>query len=113
MDLLAEDEPAEDHDPLTLPEQASNDTAKILRELDFLQTIYPKVRRSEDLLSWWRSKEQELPFLAAVGRRIFCGCATSVTSERIFSLSGHIVSKKRSSLKPELVNMLTCLAFNE
>lgn len=95
---------------------AVTEEIRVKREIDFLEAIYTKIPTKgdgdADILQWWRLHEYELPLLAALVRRLYCGCATSVTSERIFSLAGHIVSKKRNSLKPEMVNMLTCLAFN-
>jgi hypothetical protein len=66
----------------------------------------------EDVLLWWYKRQLEFPCLAPVARRILSSCATSVASERLFSLSGSLVSAKRSCLKPDKVNMLTTLAFN-
>ena len=65
-----------------------------------------------DVLKWWGEHHIEIPNLARLARKILCSCATSVASERLFSLSGHIVNKKRTALKPELVDMLATLAFN-
>ena len=49
-----------------------------------------------------------LPTMAKLAQKYLCVCASSSPSERIFSCSGHIVSKnwKRTLLKPDKVNML-------
>ena len=39
--------------------------------------------------------------------------ATSVPSERMFSLAGNIITEKRSHLLPRNVNMLTFLHHNQ
>lgn len=96
-----------------IPEQdPPNSAEKVKKEIDFLEAIYPVIPKDEEILQWWRIHASELPLLALVVKKLYSGCATSVTSERIFSLSGNIVSKKRSSLRPELINMLVFLAFN-
>lgn len=63
-------------------------------------------------LLWWKAHSSELPLLSVAAGRVLCCCATSVASERLFSLAGHVVSKKRAALKPDKVNMLVTLAFN-
>ena len=83
---------------------------RVKQELEFLLSVETEMEC--EILTWWKSHSAELPLLAKVARQILSACATSVTSERIFSISGHIVSKKRTSLLPEMVNMLVCLAFN-
>jgi hypothetical protein len=93
----------------TNPEIDRNPESRVKKELEFLLTI--NASATVDILAWWKMREKEFPLLAVTAKKIFCSCATSVTSERIFSLSGHIVSKKRS-LRTDMVNMLTCLAFN-
>lgn len=65
-----------------------------------------------DPLDWWSRHHQAYPYISVLARRIFTVNATSVASERLFSLSGHIVNKKRTSLRPSIVNVLTVLAFN-
>ena len=65
-----------------------------------------------DVLKWWSRHAQELPSLAKLARYYFTACSTSVPSERLFSLSGNIVSKKRNALKPSMVNELVFLSFN-
>ena len=63
-------------------------------------------------LKWWKFEESRLPTLSKVARKYLCVCATSVESERTFSTGGNIVTKKRSSLKPNKVNQLIFLAKN-
>ena len=57
-----------------------------------------------DLLLWWKDHSQQYPALAVMARRLLCVMATSAPSERVFSLAGHVVSARRSSLKPSSVN---------
>lgn len=63
-------------------------------------------------LEWWRVNELIFPNLAVLAKKYLSICATSVSSERLFSLSGHIVSKKRTSLSTDHVNQMVFLASN-
>lgn len=63
-------------------------------------------------LDFWRDNRAVFPLLSQVACKYLCSCATSCSSERFFSLTGHIVSKKRSSYNPEMINTLAFLAFN-
>lgn len=72
----------------------------------------PSIPADEDPLVWWRGHASEMPHLARVARKLLCIPATSVPSERLSSASGHIVSPRRSLLKPDKVNILTFLHFN-
>lgn len=65
-----------------------------------------------DVLDWWSNHGREFPNLQILAKKYLTACATSVASERLFSLAGHVVSKRRSSLKPQMVNMLVSLAYN-
>ena len=85
---------------------------RIRRELDLYLTL-PSVSSECYVLGWWGSHMAELPLMATLARYVLCVNASSVASERLFSLSGHIVSKRRNSLKPSMVDMLVFLAFNK
>ena len=63
-------------------------------------------------LDFWRSNRNVYPLLSTLVLKYLSSTATSCSSERFFSLTGHIYSKKRASYKPERVNMLGFLAFN-
>lgn len=93
-------------DPDTTPTHED----KLRRELDFYLRL--SADESVDILVWWRRHAAELPLLGKLARYVFTACSTSVASERLFSLSGNIVSKKRNALKPHFVNQLVFLSFN-
>ena len=63
-------------------------------------------------LKWWRVHTAQYPVISKLTRKYLCICASSSPSERIFSIAGHIVSKKRNALKPDKINMLVFLAKN-
>lgn len=58
------------------------------------------------VLNFFKSHEKQLPRLSLLARRIFVVPATSSASERIFSASGMVVDKKRSSIKPAGVDAI-------
>ena len=67
---------------------------------------------SIDPVKWWKTYCVQLPFLSSLARKYLCIPATSVPSERAFSVSGNIITSKRSCLHPENAEMLTFLAHN-
>ena len=72
----------------------------------------PKLEFEEDPLSYWKDVHKTYPYLSNLAKRYLCVCATSSSSECLFSASGNIVTPYRSSLKPEKVDMLTFLNKN-
>ncbi|XP_063746020.1 uncharacterized protein LOC134868673 [Eleginops maclovinus] len=61
-------------------------------------------------LQWWSKREGAHARLAPIARKYLSTPATTVPCERLLSLSGHIIQKKRASLSPENVNKLVCLS---
>lgn len=59
---------------------------------------------------WWSTHEGAHSEMSRLARKYLATPASSVPSERLFSLSGHIVQKKRASLLSENVNRLVCLS---
>ena len=89
---------------LTLDTRAKN-------ELD-LYLKSPTLNMDSCPLAWWKLEQSRLPMLSIVARKFLCVCATSVSSERIFSTGGNIVTDNRTCLKPNKVDQLVFLAKN-
>uniref|UniRef100_A0A1A7ZCN3 HAT C-terminal dimerisation domain-containing protein n=1 Tax=Nothobranchius furzeri TaxID=105023 RepID=A0A1A7ZCN3_NOTFU len=68
--------------------------------------------KSTNPLQWWKSNEARFPSLASLAKSYLCVPATSTPSERLFSSAGNIVSKKRTSLSPEHIDMLTFFHYS-
>eukprot|EP01022_Parablepharisma_sp_SALTPOND_P031216 TRINITY_DN7896_c0_g1_i4.p1 TRINITY_DN7896_c0_g1~~TRINITY_DN7896_c0_g1_i4.p1 ORF type:complete len:447 (+),score=14.69 TRINITY_DN7896_c0_g1_i4:744-2084(+) len=60
-------------------------------------------------LTWWKQKEKQYPELGKLAEIYLSIPATSVSVERLFSLAGDIITKKRSRLDPGMVNNLLIL----
>lgn len=64
-----------------------------------------------DVLQWWK-KQVDLPLLSSLAKDYLSIPATSVSSERIFSSAGNIVTAQRSLLHPDHVDQLIFLKKN-
>ena len=64
------------------------------------------------ILEWWKKNELFFPRLSILAKKYLCIPASSTPSERIFSLCGTLVSKKRSRLSPSKVGLLVFLNKN-
>ena len=81
--------------------------AKIRKEVeDYLLATKPDPESNP--LDWWKLHAKLYPTLAQLAKKYLCIPAASSDSKRVFSSSGHIVSKKRCSLKPEKVVGYSC-----
>ncbi len=72
----------------------------------------PDLHPDSDPLLWWKENGKHFPKMSLYARKLLCVPATSVPSERIFSVAGSIVTKRRANLKPESVDMLVFLNKN-
>lgn len=80
---------------------------------EYMSSSLSTLPGSADPLLWWKcTGESMFPTLSKLAKRYLSMNATSVASERLFSLSGHIVNKKRSSMKADTVNRMVFLACN-
>ena len=55
-------------------------------------------QKSYDVMTFWNNHRLKFPSLAPIARKWLCALATSVPSERCFSTSGNVVTKKRAAL---------------
>ncbi|XP_062854826.1 E3 SUMO-protein ligase ZBED1-like [Trichomycterus rosablanca] len=70
----------------------------------------PVISMEDCPLEWWSKHAGSHPKLACLARKYLATPATSVPCERLFSLSGHIVQKKRAALSSSNVSRLVCLS---
>lgn len=62
-----------------------------------------------DPLKWWKENQTKFPKLAVLARCILAIPASSAPSERVFSIAGHVLNKKRMSLSPMNMEQLVLL----
>ena len=65
-----------------------------------------------NVLEWWKLNESRFPNIAKLAKAVICIPATSTPSERLFSAAGHIVTKRRTCLSPENVDVILFLNKN-
>ena len=84
---------------------------RVKREVDmYLQ--YPSLDIDESPLKWWRIECNRMPMLSVAVRKYLCKFATSVSSERVFSVGEQQVNSRHGRLNPQKVNNLIFLAKN-
>ena len=69
-----------------------------------------KKPKADSDMQWWSENRRLYPCLSVLARKYLCIQATSTSSERVMSLMGNLVTKKRTLLTDEHVNMLTYLS---
>lgn len=65
-----------------------------------------------EILQWWKKYENMFPTLAQVARKLLAIPATNTSSERVFSVAGHTLNKRRTCLLPHKLDMLLFLHSN-
>ena len=107
-----DDEPAQKKRRSTLLLESDSDSEEDGMESGELQRY--RAERSISIddcpLQWWCAHSGAYEKLSALARKYLASPATSVPCERLFSLAGHIVQKKRAALLPENVTKLVCLS---
>jgi len=69
----------------------------------------PLMNRGTDILKYWQSKQYQYPIIARIAKDHLAILATLAESERLFSVGGDIVTKKRNRLSPSTLRYLLCL----
>ena len=65
-----------------------------------------------DPLKWWLQRHTTYPHISKFLQGVWSLVATSVPSERVFSVAGNVINEKRSRLLPENVDKLVFLFEN-
>ncbi len=83
-------------------------------DLEFRRFLGLKVvDRTQDPMEWWATFGiANFPSLYTTAMKYLIIPASSVPSERVFSVAGEVLSKKRNSLSPESANMIITLHAN-
>ncbi len=71
-----------------------------------------KLDFEEDALLWWKLNCSKYSVLSLLAQKYLCICATSASSERVFSTAGNVLTPLRAHLTPDKVEMLTFLSKN-
>ena len=61
------------------------------------------------MLLWWKTYSYKYPVLSHLARDILVIPVSTVSSEQVFSTTGRIVEERRSSMTPEMVEVLACV----
>jgi hypothetical protein len=99
------------------PEQSATMTQRVIAEhvREFVNErlqVGRRGRRIKDGLAWWSTNHARWPMVAAVAQHSLCVPASSGSSERGFSRTGHLVRARRASLSDEMIEQLSHLSNN-
>lgn len=62
-----------------------------------------------DLIKWWTERKSEFPHLSKLATAIHTIPASSTPAERFFSMSGAVITDRRSNIDPEAVEDILIL----
>ncbi|GJU24661.1 zinc finger BED domain-containing protein RICESLEEPER 2 [Tanacetum coccineum] len=62
-----------------------------------------------DILSWWKGRQSQFPVLSIMARDLLSVQASTVASKSAFSLSGRVLSIRRTRLTSASLEMCICL----
>ena len=110
-ELFAEDDKELRRSLIQQQKTAPTILENIRNELSVYRGLLP-IPTSEDPAHWWWSKKETFPILSRLSTTYLCVQASSTPAERVFSTAGDTLSKERSRLLPEKVNMLIFLNKN-
>jgi len=65
-----------------------------------------------NIIQFWLDNKSILPKLYTVACQVLCVPASSVASERVFSIVGRLLEKRRTNLSPATVNSILSVHSN-
>ena len=87
-------------------ESADDEISRYLAEPNPTRREYPTA------LLWWKEHEDRFPRIAPVARKYLATPICAADSEKLFSVSGNVLSCKRSRITPAKAEMLISLHDN-
>jgi hypothetical protein len=78
----------------------------------YLNTMPRPADPDADILAYWKSNAELVPYLASFARSILCIPASSASSERVFSAAGNIVTHKRTRISASKAEELVYIHDN-
>ena len=94
-----------------LGEEKQDDEMSIQDEVKSYLQERP-IKRKDDPLNWWKVNGSRFPHLESLAKKYLAIPATSTPSERVFSVAGIVVDKRRAALTPEMIDALVFLNKN-
>ncbi|KAL4008846.1 hypothetical protein ACER0C_002698 [Sarotherodon galilaeus] len=103
-------EPSKKRSALMLASESSSDEEDCIEKCVERSRPEPTTDIEDCPQKWWSKHEGAHSEMAYLARKYLAAPATSIPCERLFSLSEHVVQKKRAALSSENVKMLVCLS---
>jgi hypothetical protein len=82
-------------------------------EFNHYTSDIPQVPIMTNPLHWWKQNESTFPTLAEVAKKFLAIPASQASTERAFSTSGNIITKKRTRMSSEILEMLVLFHKNQ
>nr|GEZ17720.1 zinc finger BED domain-containing protein RICESLEEPER 2 [Tanacetum cinerariifolium] len=76
---------------------------------DWINTMGPEEFTKLDILTWWKGRESQFSVLAIMARDLLSVHASTIASESAFSISGKVLSIRRTRLTSAYLEMCICL----
>ncbi|WP_461384565.1 hAT family dimerization domain-containing protein, partial [Devosia indica] len=70
------------------------------------------IQSTSSVLDWWRVHQAAYPTVSILAAEYLCIPASSASVERMFSVNGHQLNKRRRAMEESKVNQLTVLRDN-
>ncbi|KAJ2911647.1 hypothetical protein MD484_g8767, partial [Candolleomyces efflorescens] len=108
---LSDDEDSASPSPLStsMPSSTSVADKPWLKEFDKYLDGEDELEVGQSVVAWWGVHARRLPTWASLAQDYLAIMASSVSSERAFSAAGITISKRRNSLKSDIVEALQVL----
>ncbi|XP_074549889.1 E3 SUMO-protein ligase ZBED1-like [Halichoeres trimaculatus] len=95
---------------LLMPSESESDEETPVDNTVERYKVEPNASEDQCPLKWWSEHSACYGKMANIARKYLGTPASTVPCERLFSLAGHIVQRRRSTLSSDNVNRLVCLS---